>query len=53
LVELWKGQRGPDASPVGYRCIPSAGDWAVADRFGSALIPQAIIQGVLRCLTQG
>jgi len=53
LVESWKSHRGPDSAPVGYRCIPSAGDWAVADRFGSALIPQAIIQGVVRCLTQG
>ena len=53
LVEGWAARRGQGDALVRYRCIPSAGDWAVGDRFGSALIPQAIIQGVLRCLTEG
>lgn len=34
-----------------YRCIPSEGDWAKGDRFGSALIPQDIIQGVVDSLS--
>lgn len=36
-----------------YACVPSEGDWAKGDRFGSALIPQAIIQEVVRRLTRG
>jgi uncharacterized protein len=39
-----------EGSPARYRCIPSEGDWAKGDRFGSALIPQAIIQGVVEAL---
>jgi uncharacterized protein len=35
-----------------YRFIPSEGDWGKGDRFGSALIPQAIIQGVVQALLQ-
>jgi pimeloyl-ACP methyl ester carboxylesterase len=37
--------------PQRYECIPSDGNWAEGDVFGSALIPQEIIQGVVRCLT--
>ena len=49
LVEDWRA--GNDrAGRVRYRCIPSEGDWAKGDRFGSALIPQSIIQGVIECL---
>lgn len=36
---------------VEHRSVPSAGDWAKGDRFGSALIPQAIIQEVARTLS--
>lgn len=35
---------------VRYRCVPSEGDWSKGDRFGSALIPQAIIGGVVEAL---
>jgi uncharacterized protein len=40
-------------APVRYRHIPSEGDWSKGDRFGSALIPQAIIQGVVQRLVEG
>ena len=40
-------------APARYRHIPSDGDWAKGDRFGSALIPQAIIQGVVQSLMEG
>lgn len=36
-----------------YRCIPSPGSWNIVDNNGSALIPQAIIQGVVAHLTEG
>jgi hypothetical protein len=35
-----------------YRCIPSAGNWGEIDQFGSALMPQQIIQGIVTCLTE-
>ncbi len=38
---------------VRYRCVPSEGDWSKGDRFGSALIPQAIIGGVVEALVDG
>ena len=38
---------------VRYRCVPSEGDWSKGDRFGSALIPQAIIAGVVDALAGG
>ena len=34
-----------------YRHIPSAGNWDEIDQFGSALLPQSIIQGIVACLT--
>jgi pimeloyl-ACP methyl ester carboxylesterase len=34
-----------------YRHIPSAGNWDEIDRFGSALLPQSIIQGIVASLT--
>jgi uncharacterized protein len=34
-----------------YRCIPSPGDWAYMDAYGSALLPQDIIQGIVTHLT--
>lgn len=45
LRDAWRA-RGVSAE---YRHIPSAGNWAEGDRFGSALIPQAIIQGIVEC----
>jgi pimeloyl-ACP methyl ester carboxylesterase len=30
-----------------YRCVPSPGDWAYIDAYGSALLPQDIIQGIV------
>jgi uncharacterized protein len=47
LRDAWKaaGVRGR------YRLVPSAGNWAEGDKFGSALIPQAIIQDVVSCLS--
>jgi alpha/beta superfamily hydrolase len=33
-----------------YRHIASAGNWDEIDRFGSALLPQQIIQGIVSCL---
>ena len=37
--------------PMTYRHIPSAGNWEEIDRWGSALLPQSIIQGIVACLT--
>jgi uncharacterized protein len=48
VVERW--QR--DGATVSYRSIPSESDWARGDRFGSALIPGSIIQGVVDRLTR-
>jgi len=46
VTETWStGDAG-----VRYRCVPSEGDWSKGDRFGSALIPQAIIAGVVDSL---
>ena len=47
LRDAWKaaGVRGR------YRLVPSEGNWAEGDKFGSALIPQAIIQDVVTCLS--
>ena len=33
-----------------YAHIPSAGNWDEIDKFGSALLPQQIIQGIVACL---
>lgn len=46
LRDAWKarGVRGR------YRLVPSEGNWAEGDRFGSALIPQAIIQDIVSSL---
>ena len=33
-----------------YTHIPSAGNWDEIDKFGSALLPQQIIQGIVSCL---
>jgi len=35
-----------------YQLAPSAGDWGEADEFGSALIPQQIIQSVVACVME-
>lgn len=35
-----------------YRCIPSPGDWAFVDAYGSALLPQDIIQGIVTYLSE-
>lgn len=40
--------RGAQAS---YRVIPSAGNWGEVDKWGSALLPQAIIQGIVSYIT--
>lgn len=48
LAAAWRG-RGADAH---YQFIPSAGDWALGDVFGSALLPQDIIQGIVSTMTQ-
>lgn len=37
---------------VTYRLIPSAGNWDEVDQFGSALLPQSIIQGIVASLTE-
>ncbi|MEJ2539373.1 MAG: alpha/beta fold hydrolase [Gemmatimonadota bacterium] len=37
---------------VAYRVVPSSGDWAQADPFGDALIPQRIIQAIVQELTR-
>jgi pimeloyl-ACP methyl ester carboxylesterase len=49
LEQAWRA-RGAVAH---YTCIPSAGDWAMGDVFGSALLPQDIIQGIVTSMTQG
>jgi uncharacterized protein len=38
---------------VAYRHIPSAGNWDEIDRWGSALLPQSIIQGIVASLIEG
>lgn len=35
-----------------YRCVPSPGDWAYIDAYGSALLPQDIIQSIVGHLTE-
>jgi uncharacterized protein len=35
-----------------YRCIPGPGDWAFIDAYGSALLPQDIIQGIVNHIVQ-
>ena len=35
---------------VEYRCIPTEGNWNEVDANGSALIPQAVIQGIVQYL---
>ncbi len=47
-VERWHDA----GAHVSYRVIPSESDWAKGDRFGSALIPGAIIQGVVDRLSR-
>src|SRR5215208_5072906 len=37
---------------LSYRHIPSLGNWDEVDRWGSALLPQAIIQGIVASLTE-
>lgn len=37
-------------SRLEFRCIPSPGDWAYIDAYGSALLPQEIIQGIVNHL---
>ena len=46
LVSTWNAE----GASARYRCVPSEGDWSKDDRFGSALIPQAIIKGVVDAL---
>jgi pimeloyl-ACP methyl ester carboxylesterase len=46
LVE--RGQR--DGLRLRYHHIPSEGDWNFVDNFGSVLIPQLVIQGIVRLL---
>jgi pimeloyl-ACP methyl ester carboxylesterase len=33
--------------PVSWQCIPSGGNWNEVDNFGSALLPQELIQGIV------
>ena len=33
--------------PASYRCVPTPGSWAEVDDFGSALIPQQLIQAIV------
>lgn len=49
IEDAWSTGEGD----VRYRCVPSEGDWSKGDRFGSALIPQAIIAGVVDALADG
>jgi pimeloyl-ACP methyl ester carboxylesterase len=49
IGEAWSTGEGN----VRYRCVPSEGDWSKGDRFGSALIPHAIIAGVVDALAEG
>jgi pimeloyl-ACP methyl ester carboxylesterase len=35
-----------------FRCLPSPGDWAYIDAYGSALLPQDIIQGIVAHVNQ-
>ncbi len=39
-------------APVRGLVCPSNGNWAESDAFGSALIPQSIIQGILGCVLE-
>ena len=46
LVSSWNAA----GASARYRYVPSEGDWSKGDRFGSALIPQAIIKVVVEAL---
>jgi hypothetical protein len=46
VCSAWE-RRGAD---VEYRCVPSENRWVEGDAFGSALIPQDIIQAVVETL---
>jgi exosortase A-associated hydrolase 2 len=48
LVAAWQTAR----PGLVYRCIPSSNDWGVVDNYGSALLPQEIVQGIVGCFTQ-
>lgn len=43
LHDVWS-RRG---LPARFECIPSGGNWAEVDNFGSALLPQELIQGIV------
>jgi hypothetical protein len=43
LHEVWS-RRG---LPARRECIPSGGNWNEVDNFGSALLPQELIQGIV------
>jgi hypothetical protein len=52
--ELWEALRGPVEGTGGlYALSPSAGDWEEVDAFGSALIPQSIIQTIVGFVKEG
>lgn len=48
---LLRDHLGALGTPVAYHHIPSGGDWADAERLGAALLPQAIIQGIVSSLS--
>ncbi len=43
LHAAWAGR----GLPVRHECIPSGGNWNEVDNFGSALLPQELIQGIV------
>jgi uncharacterized protein len=49
LRDAWNA----DGLAVDYCCVPSENRWAEGDAFGSALIPQNIIQTVVDCFARG
>ena len=61
-VALCFGAEGPGLDPrlasslatgpgeASFRCLPTPGSWAEVDDFGSALIPQQIVQAIVAFL---
>jgi len=49
----WMDAERAAGRDVGYRVERSPGDWAQADPFGDALIPQRIIQAIVEQLSRG
>jgi pimeloyl-ACP methyl ester carboxylesterase len=48
----WVSQLAARGIPVARHCIPSSGNWNEVDNFGSALLPQELIQAIVAHLSE-